>query len=113
MALRTCKAVRAGGVSAGVPVPPRRVAAFCRRWGVREFSLFGSVLRNDFGPKSDVDVMVQFAKGSKVSLWDWPAMQEELAAIFGRRVDLLEKGTVRNRLRKAAIEAERRVVYAA
>jgi predicted nucleotidyltransferase len=51
-----------------------KLAAFCRKWKVRELALFGSVLREDFGPDSDVDVMVTFEPDDPWSYWDWPAM---------------------------------------
>ena len=96
-----------------IPLPMDRIAEFCRRWGVVEFSLFGSVLRDDFRPESDVDVLVTFAPNSPVSLWDWGSMQDELAAIFGRKVDLVEKSAIKNPFRRQAILHSYEVVYAA
>lgn len=96
-----------------IPVPMDKVAAFCLKWGVREFGLFGSVLRDDFGPHSDVDVLVVFRDDSAVSLWDWGPMVEELGAIFGRRVDLVEKPAIKNPFRRHAILSTHRVLYAA
>jgi predicted nucleotidyltransferase len=96
-----------------IPVPGERLAEFCRRWRISELSLFGSVLRDDFGPESDVDVLVTFEPGAPWSYWEWPAMIEELEAIFGRPVDLLEAATVRNPFRRHKIMATRRVIHAA
>ena len=96
-------------------LPDDRIAEFCRKWNVVEFALFGSVLREDFRPDSDVDVLVTFAPGSRVSLFDWPDMQDELEAIFGRRVDLVSKEGIeqsRNWIRKKEILGSARVVYA-
>jgi predicted nucleotidyltransferase len=97
-------------------LPDDKIAEFCRKWNVVEFALFGSVLRDDFRPDSDVDVLVSFAPDSRVSLFDWPDMQDELQAIFGRPVDLLTRAGIeesRNPYRKKSILDSARVVYAA
>jgi uncharacterized protein len=96
-----------------IQVPDHSVAAFCRRWRIREFSFFGSVLRDDFRPESDVDVVVSFEGGAAWSLYDLVTMQQELAAILGRPVDLVEAEAMRNPYRRAAILSSRQVVYAA
>ena len=98
---------------ARIPLPMDRIAEFCRRWRVVELSLFGSVLRDDFRPDSDVDVLVTFAPDAEVSLWDWGPMQDELAAIFGRKVDLVEKDAITNPFRREAILHSYEVVYGA
>jgi predicted nucleotidyltransferase len=67
---------------------------FCRKWRVVEMAFFGSVLRDDFGPSSDVDVLVAFAPGAGPSLAEWLTMEEELARILGRPVDLVERHAV-------------------
>jgi predicted nucleotidyltransferase len=79
---------------------------FCRKWKVTEFSLFGSVVRDDFGPESDVDVMVRFADDADWSLFDEVHMEDELVEIFGRDVDLLTRRAVersRNPVRRESI----------
>jgi hypothetical protein len=79
---------------------------FCRRWKITEFSLFGSVVRQDFGADSDVDVLVTFAPDAPWTLSNWLRMQRELETLFQRRVDLIERGAVErsdNRFRKRAI----------
>jgi uncharacterized protein len=86
---------------------------FCCRWKVREFALFGSVLRDDFGLDSDVDVLVSFQDDAGWSLMDWGAMTDELAAIFGRKVDLVEKEGLRNPFRRRAILASAETLHAA
>ncbi len=96
-----------------IEVPPEVVADFCRRWSIEELSLFGSVLRDDFRPDSDVDLLVTFAEGSQRSLRDWEEMEEELRAMFGRKVDLVEKRYLRNPFRRHEILRTHRVVYAA
>jgi len=72
----------------GIEMPRRRIAAFCRRNHVRRLALFGSILRDDFGPKSDVDVLVEFEPGHPVGLLRMAALERELAQIIGRKVDL-------------------------
>lgn len=89
------------------------VEAFCLRWGVRELWLFGSLARGEAGAESDADVLVIFEPSATTSTWDWPAMTDELELIFGRRVDLLSEGVLRNPFRRASIMANRRVLYAA
>lgn len=74
-------------MNANIPIPHNRIAEFCRRHSIRKLELFGSVLRDDFGPDSDVDVMVEFEPGRMPGL-EFFTMDEELAEIFGRRVDL-------------------------
>jgi len=90
-----------------------KIAAFCRRWKIAEFSLFGSVLREDFGPESDVDVLISFEPEIPWSLFDWMDMMEELQEILGREVDVVEKSGLRNPFRRHAILTTRQVIYAA
>ena len=90
-----------------------RIEEFCRKWKVSEFAFFGSVLREDFRPDSDVDVLVTFADDSHWSLLDIVDMMDELKVIFGRKVDLVEKDAIRNPFRRRAILSEHEVFYAA
>ncbi len=90
-----------------------QVEALCRRWNVRELALFGSALRDDFGPESDVDLLVQFQPGAGWSLFDLVDMQDELGAIFGRPAHLVEGDGLRNPFRRAAILRTKEVIYAA
>ena len=64
------------------------LAAFCRRHQIRRLALFGSVLRSEFGPHSDVDVLVEFEPAERIGLLGFVNIQRELAALIGRRVDL-------------------------
>jgi hypothetical protein len=96
-----------------IPIDKKKIAAFCRRWQIVEFSLFGSVLREDFRPDSDVDVLVSFHPQAGWSLWDLAEMQEELEKMFGRPVDLVEKEGLRNPFRRHSILNTREVFYAA
>lgn len=72
---------------ARIPIDRDKIAEFCRRNGVRRLALFGSVLREDFGPESDVDVLVEFLPGRVPGLRFF-VLEEELSAILGRTVDL-------------------------
>jgi predicted nucleotidyltransferase len=94
-------------------IDPRQITDFCRRWKVTELALFGSVLRADFRPDSDIDLLVTFEPGAPWTLWDLTRMRIELEAIFGREVDLVEKKALRNPFRREAILANQRIVYAA
>lgn len=91
------------------------LAEFCRKWRITEFALFGSVLREDFRPDSDVDVLVRFEADAPWDLWHIVDMQEELRTIFGREVDLVDRDAVEqsaNPFRRRAILSNPRVVYA-
>lgn len=97
--------------------PPRdEIASFCRRWKIKELALFGSALREDFGPDSDVDVLVPFHPDARRTLLDMAQMQEELSLMFGRQADLIEHDVVqssRNYIRRSAILRTAETVYAA
>jgi predicted nucleotidyltransferase len=95
-----------------ISVSEEQIASLCTKWRVRELSFFGSVLRDDFSPESDVDVLVSFEPGAPWSLWDLMEMKGELEALFGRSVDLVEKEAMRNPWRKRRILDTREVVYA-
>ena len=93
-----------------------KITEFCRRWKIVELSLFGSVLRDDFRPDSDVDVLVVFAPDATWRFYDLLDMKDEPEAIFGRRVDLIEKRLVKsspNYIRRRHILAHAERVYAA
>ena len=76
-------------------------------------AVFGSVLRDDFRPESDVDVLVSFTDDAHWSLYDWVDIQEELKGMFGRDVDLVEKKSLHNPFRRHAILTTKQVIYAA
>ena len=96
-----------------INIPKDKIEDFCRRWKIKEFALFGSVLREDFRPDSDVDVLVSFAPDGGITFDNRVEMLDELAEIFGREVDLVEKGTIRNPFRRHEILTTKEVVYAA
>jgi predicted nucleotidyltransferase len=99
-------------MAARVATDQEQIAEFCRKWQVTELALFGSVLRDDFGPESDVDVLVTFAPEAPWSLFDLVDMVDELEAMLGRKVDLVESAGLRNPIRRRAILSSREVIHA-
>ena len=93
----------------GIQVPDERVAAFCRRHHIRKLSLFGSVLRDDFSPDSDIDVLVEFEPNHIPGLGFF-AIEKELSEIFGRRVDLNTPHSLSRHFREQ-VEVEAVVQY--
>jgi predicted nucleotidyltransferase len=97
-------------------LPKEQITAFCRAWKVREFSVFGSALRDDYGPDGDIDVLVAFLPDAQWSLLDHAQMQLELEAILGRKVDLVSRRSVKhsyNPIRRQAILDSAESVYVA
>ena len=100
---------------ANIVIPQDEIEVFCQRWKVSELALFGSVLRDDFTPESDVDALVTFKPGAAVRLADLLRMEQELGAILERKVDLGTRKSVEddpNYLRRRAILDSAQVVYA-
>jgi hypothetical protein len=91
----------------------KRLDDFCRKWKVAELSAFGSVVRDDFRPDSDVDLLVRFPSDAQWSLYDWTDMIGELREILGRKVDLLSLQALRNPFRRHEILKAREILYAA
>lgn len=99
-----------------IDVPIEMIAEFCRRWEITEFALFGSVLRDDFGPESDVDVLVSYRPGTRITLQRLVAMEDELAELFQRKVDLIDREAVvasPNYIRRREVLRTAQVIYAA
>lgn len=97
-----------------IEVDRERIAEFCRRWKVKEFAFFGSVLREDFSHQSDMDVLVSFEDGAHWTLLDFVAMEEELKELLGRQVDLVSRRGVeasRNYIRREAILSTAEPIY--
>lgn len=98
-----------------IDIPLEQVQAFCDRWQIIEFALFGSVLREDFRPDSDIDVLVTFAPTSKRGLSETLQMKDELQSLFDRKVDLIVKAAIErseNWLRRKNILESAKVIYA-
>jgi uncharacterized protein len=92
-----------------ISIDRQRIAEFCTRHHIARLSLFGSVLRDDFGAESDIDVLVECEPGRSPG-WDFFEMQEELSGILGRRVDLNTRGWLSKYFRDQ-VQAEARPVY--
>ena len=93
-----------------------KIEEFCRRWRIRELSLFGSILRDDFRDDSDVDVLATYQPEADWGLLDHITMQDELAAVIGRKVDLISRRAVErssNRIRRDSILNVAQVLHAA
>jgi predicted nucleotidyltransferase len=99
-------------MNAKLSLPKEKIEEFCLRWKIAEFSLFGSVLRDDFDIESDIDILVSLSEDADLDLYDWITMIEELEKIFEREVDLVEKSTLRNPFRRHAILTNREIIYA-
>ncbi|RPH96005.1 nucleotidyltransferase [candidate division KSB1 bacterium] len=98
-----------------IPIDYDKIKAFCEKWKITEFSLFGSVLTDEFRPDSDVDVLVTFAENAEWSLFDLVHMEDELKVIFERDVDLVLRKTVErseNYIRRRDILSTARRFYA-
>src|SRR4051794_7306717 len=82
-----------GGVmiAHGIELESTAIREFCRRWQIRQLFVFGSVLRADFGPESDVDFLFELEPSAQLTMDSWIAMEDELTAIVGRRVDLVPR----------------------
>ena len=93
-----------------IDIPGWEIEQFCRRRGIRKLSLFGSVLRDDFRPDSDVDVLVEFQPGTRVGLIGLAGMEIELGEILGRKVDLNTPGFLSDYFRQEVL-AEAQVQY--
>ena len=90
-----------------VPVSRSELSAFCRKHRIRRLAFFGSVLRDDFGPESDVDVLVEFDQNAKVGLIKLSGIELELGELIGRKVDLNTAGCISKYFRdKVLLEAE-------
>ena len=103
-------------MTARIAIPADGIAAFCERWQVTELALFGSVLRDDFGPDSDIDVLVSFDAAARHTLFDMARMEGELKVLFGRDVDLVSRRGVErsgNHLRREAVLHSAQTIYAA
>lgn len=96
-----------------IEIPKEKIEDFCRRWKIKEMAIFGSALRDDFGPESDIDLLVTFSEEARWSLFDWLEMIEELKKITGRDIDLVDRESIRNPFRRRSILARMEAIYGA
>ena len=98
----------------GITLPIGPIAEFCRRWKIRELAVFGSFLREDFGDHSDIDLLIDPTTGSSWTFSDLLAMEQEMATLLGRKVELVERASVersRNYIRRRHILATAEPIY--
>ena len=107
----TIQPVAAGQPPLSIVVPRDHITAFCRRNHIRWLALFGSALRDDFRPDSDVDVLVEFEPGTQVTFFTLSRLQRELESIFSRPVDFVMKDGLKRRIRDSVL-ASAQVIYA-
>jgi predicted nucleotidyltransferase len=93
-----------------IALPRQALAKFCRRNHIRHLGLFGSVLRDDFRPDSDVDVLVEFEPGTQVSVFTLVHVQDELSALLGRTVDMGLRHSLKPAIRDSVLASEQ-VLY--
>lgn len=97
-----------------IDLPNEALAEYCRRWRITKLEVFGSVLRDDFGPDSDIDFLVTFDPAARLSLFDLVDAQDELAALICRPVDLVEREPIersRNWMRRRMILGSTKTIY--
>ncbi|MEW6238563.1 MAG: nucleotidyltransferase domain-containing protein [Candidatus Omnitrophota bacterium] len=95
-------------------ISKEEIAKFCQRWKIKELALFGSVLRDDFDTDSDVDIMADFGEKAEWGLLDHVQMQNELQAMFHRKVDFIGKRAIersKNWLRRQAILDSAQILF--
>ncbi|HEX40577.1 MAG TPA: DNA polymerase subunit beta [Phycisphaerales bacterium] len=100
-------------MNARVQLDRDALAGFCRKWRIRELSIFGSALRDDFGPDSDLDFLVSFEPQAGWDLWDLVALRDDLMSIVGRDVDVVVREALRNPYRRKQILSHHEVIHAA
>jgi hypothetical protein len=93
-------------------LPMEKIADFCRRYKVRKIQLFGSAVRGDFGPESDVDVLVEFEPDARIGFITLSRMQRELSEVLERPVDLVPQDGLKPRIRESVLSSAE-VIYAA
>ncbi len=96
-----------------VHIPQRELAEFCQRHGIRRLALFGSVLRDDFTPESDVDVLVEFEPDKRIGFMGLQEVEDELSDLLGRRADLNTPGSLSKYFRDRVIAQSRNLYVAA
>jgi predicted nucleotidyltransferase len=99
-------------LASGIELPVEAIAEFCRRYHVRELSVFGSAARGDIRPESDIDMLVEFQPDAPIGLWEFAGLEDELRDLLGRKVDLVSKRGLKPRVRPHVLR-DAQVVYAA
>jgi len=89
------------------------IVLLCKRYSISELSIFGSSIREDFSKSSDVDILVSFDKNSEITLFDIMDLEKEFSQLLKREVDIVEKESLKNPIRKDKILSTREIIYAA
>jgi predicted nucleotidyltransferase len=98
-------------INPALNIPAQKLAKFCQNHHINRLSLFGSAARNDFGPDSDIDLMVEFEEGQAPSLSGFLQIKDELETLLGRKVDLVTKSILQNPYRRASILRDMEQLY--
>jgi predicted nucleotidyltransferase len=98
-------------INKNIKISDVSIRKFCKRWHIKEFSLFGSVLRDDFRPDSDIDILVTFKKGHRLNLASYLKMLDELSHLFRHTIDFVDRKNLINPFRKHEILKTRQIVY--
>ncbi len=77
-----------------INLKPEKIEQFCQQWQIKELALFGSVLREDFNPQSDIDVLVSFAEDAKITFFDLDTIEQQISKLFDRPVDVVTKRAI-------------------
>jgi predicted nucleotidyltransferase len=97
----------------GISLDYDDIVRICRRYYITELSIFGSSIREDFNENSDIDILVSFAKNSSINLFDIMNIEHEFTGLLKRKVDIIEKESLKNPIRKNTILSTREIIYAA
>lgn len=100
-----------GSLSIQINIPTQAIATFCQRYHIRELALFGSVLRDDFSPESDIDVLIEFERQARVGYLQFFQIQDELTQLLGREVDLFTPNSLKPFARETAMQTKA-IIYA-
>ena len=99
-------------LASGIELPTEAIAELCRRYYVRELSVFASPARGDMKPESDIDILVEFEPDAPTGLWEFAGLEDELRDLLGRKVDLVSKRGLKPRVRPYVLR-DAKVIYAA
>jgi predicted nucleotidyltransferase len=97
----------------GISLNYNDVVALCKKYYIIELSIFGSSIRDDFTQNSDIDILVSFEQNSKITLFDIMELEKEFSQLINKKVDIVEKESLKNPIRKNKILATREIIYAA
>jgi predicted nucleotidyltransferase len=97
----------------GISLDYKDIVILCEKYGINELSIFGSSIRDDFTQNSDIDILVSFDKTSEITLFDIMDLEKEFSQLLKRDVDIVEKESLKNPIRKNRILSTREIIYAA